>query len=89
MLKDFEAETARIYELDAEKIDDEYKQKIDNESVTRRIAASDKINRSRLSKMEARERCMMKVFNEIQAELYKKITTDSKYYESILKDLIV
>lgn len=31
MLKDFERETANIYNLDAEKIDDEYKQKHENE----------------------------------------------------------
>lgn len=89
MLKDFEAETARNYEIDAEKIDMEYKTKFDNETVERRIEAADKINKSRLAKMEAREKCMMKVFNNIQSELYRKITTDSKYYEDILRNLII
>jgi len=84
MLKDFEKETARIYEDDAEKINAEYKKKYDDCVTQRRIDASEAINKSRLSKMQAREKAMAKVYNELQVQLLNKITSDQAYYEKIL-----
>lgn len=50
--------------------------------------ASAKINKSRLLKMDARNKCMRKIFGEAQYKIFEKIMTDRPYYKALLEKLV-
>ena len=50
--------------------------------------ASAKINKSRLLKMDARNKCMRKIFGEAQYKIFEKIMTDRPYYKALLENLV-
>lgn len=49
---------------------------------------SSNINRTRLMLMEARNKCMRKIFGETQFKLFEKITKDKSYYRKHLENLV-
>lgn len=50
--------------------------------------SSARINQTRLVKMDARNKCMRKIFGEAQYKIYEKIHTDRVYYRDLLEKLL-
>ena len=93
----FLREKNAIIELEQDKILSQYEEKLKEREMEFKIKRSTSINRSRLEKMEARNRyfniplifrAMMKIFSDAQYQLYKKIRSEPQFYKDLLVKLI-
>ncbi|KRW99882.1 hypothetical protein PPERSA_12558 [Pseudocohnilembus persalinus] len=87
--KQFELEKRAYLQVEKQKLNDEFEQKIKKEEMEQKIKRSSAINKARLGKMEARNKAMKKIFSMAQYHIYTKINQDQGYYKNILKKLML
>jgi len=88
-LKDFEKEKTRILEQGKDNVREDIEKKLRQVEGQKRIERSSRINNSRLRKMQARNTVILKILDQAEVDLAKKIETDKGFYRDLLKKLII
>lgn len=88
-LKDFEKEKTRIVEAGKNDVREEFDKKLRQVESQKKIERSSRINSSRLRKMNSRNNIVMKILDEAEVDIAKRIETDKGFYRELLKKLII
>jgi len=88
-LKDFEREKSRLVEKGKTDVREEYEKKLRAIEAQKRIEKSSRVNGSRLQKMQARNHIVAQILDESELALARRIQDDKKFYNDLLKKLIL
>ncbi|CAK59852.1 unnamed protein product (macronuclear) [Paramecium tetraurelia] len=87
--KQFEKEKKQIVEKEKSNIQEEINTKYKKKAQQERIKHSALVNGARMRLMNARNQALTKIFSDSQYQIYKMIRQDERFYEELLKNLMV
>jgi len=88
-LKDFEREKSRLVEQGKDDVKETIDKKLRTVESQKKIERSSRINSSRLRKMNSRNEVVMRILDEAEVELAKRIETDKTFYRDLMRKLII
>jgi len=85
----FNSEKEKFFNSQINKIKEQYRLKLEQYVVQKRIQRSKIINAARLQKMNARHEVTMKIKEDAKQQLIQKLSSDKQLYKELLKKMIV
>eukprot|EP01016_Furgasonia_blochmanni_P030604 TRINITY_DN3178_c0_g4_i1.p2 TRINITY_DN3178_c0_g4~~TRINITY_DN3178_c0_g4_i1.p2 ORF type:complete len:310 (-),score=107.32 TRINITY_DN3178_c0_g4_i1:802-1731(-) len=87
--KEFEKAKNEVVAKNIDSIKDYFEVEMRKKEAERRIVHSTAVNKSRLAKMQERNRALLKILNEAQWKLLQRIQSDATFYKQLLKKLVI
>lgn len=99
-LKEFEREKKKLFDQEKNSITEAFEKRVREETARRRMynlsifllissLKSAENNTARLQKMEARNVVMMKIYDEAELQICRKVEAEKDFYKELLKKLII
>jgi V-type H+-transporting ATPase subunit E len=99
-LKEFEREKKKLFDQEKNSITESFDKRVREETSRRRMynlsispiiysLKSAENNKARLQKMEARNTVMMKIFDEAELHICRKVESEKDFYKDLMKKLII